>query len=90
MTNLGRFLDAMRKRAALWKALFFVFLLLLVALNLFITPGHPHVPQEAIPGFWPVFGLGVALVLIYLTKVVFTHIVGVSEDFYDPKQDETQ
>jgi cadmium resistance protein CadD (predicted permease) len=80
--NLGRRLDMARSRTRLWKGIFFGFLVLLLVANAFILPHHPHVNQEHIPGFWAVFSILGAAVLILLAKGILAHVIGVAEDFY--------
>lgn len=80
--NFGERLDRARTRVRLWKGIFFGFLLLLLAANAFILPHHPHVNQEHIPGFWAVFSILGAAVLILLAKGVLANLIGVSEEYY--------
>ncbi|MBI4807280.1 MAG: hypothetical protein HY795_18860 [Desulfovibrio sp.] len=44
---------------------FFLFLAVLLVLNLFMAPAHPHFAAETLPWFWAGFGLigGYALVI---------------------------
>ncbi|MFW5487136.1 MAG: hypothetical protein ACNI3A_01735 [Desulfovibrio sp.] len=72
-----------REKADTFKWLFFAALAVLVLLNVVIHPHHPHVHEESYVGFWPVFALGVGLVLIYLVKKILSHLVSVPEDFYE-------
>lgn len=63
--------------------LFFVALGLLVVLNAFIHPHHPHFGLEMIPGFWSLFGLAGALVLAKGAKGLAHTILGKDENFYE-------
>ena len=81
--RLGALLERERRRAGLWKALFFAYLGLLLLVNVFLVPEHPHIPFEHLPWFWAGFGLVCALVIIALAKKYLTHLIGVSEDYYD-------
>lgn len=82
-SGLGKFFITLQKNAGTLRWLFFGVLAALVALNFVILPHHPHVDAEHYPGFWAAFGLGVGVVLILLAKRALSHIVGVSEDFYE-------
>ena len=87
MSEFGQFIERMRGHAGLWKYLFFLFLVAVFFINVFLRPAHPHVDQEAYPGFWALFGFGVGIVMIYALKRVFTHLVAVDEDFYERSSD---
>lgn len=64
---------------------FFIALGVLVGLNLFIHPHHPHFALEKFPGFWAVFGLVAALVLGKVAKGSAHTFLGKPEDFYESK-----
>lgn len=83
MSAFGKLMVQLRAMSGLWLSLFLAGLAGLVALNVFIHPHHPHVEAETIIGFWPVFGLGVAVGLAFVAKVVLANVLDVSEDFYD-------
>jgi peptidoglycan/LPS O-acetylase OafA/YrhL len=65
--QLGEWLEQQRRRPWRYFKLLLAVLALLVAINVFVRPEHPHFPLETIPGFWAVFGLvaavGMSLVL---------------------------
>jgi hypothetical protein len=63
--------------------LMFASLALLVVLNLFITPHHPHFGLEKIPGFWALFGLLGAVILAKGAKGAAHGFLGKDEDFYE-------
>jgi hypothetical protein len=63
--------------------LMFVSLGLLVVLNLFITPHHPHFGLEKFPGFWALFGLLGAVILAKGAKGAAHTFLGKDEDFYE-------
>lgn len=81
--KLGAFFSELRRQARLFKWLFLAALVLLVALNVFIRPHHPHVGAESLPGFWAIFGLGLAVAMAVLMKGVVAPLIGFSEDIYD-------
>jgi len=64
------------------KLAFFVCLGVLLALNLFILPHHPHFGLEKIPGFWALFGLAGAVLLTRLAKGAAHTFLGKDEDYY--------
>jgi hypothetical protein len=64
------------------KAMYAV-LAVMVVLNFLIYPHHPHFGLEKIPGFWAVFGLGVAVALARLAKGAAHTFLGKDVDFYD-------
>jgi hypothetical protein len=82
--SLGNWLSWQRMKSRFWGRAALVFLALLVLLNfLFLHPHHPHFGTEKIPGFWAVFGLGWALVLIFVMKRIVAPIIGMDEDKYE-------
>ena len=70
-------------RAKKLRRLFFVCLGILVGLNMFIRPHHPHFGLETIPGFWAVFGVAGAILLGRGAKGLAHTVLGKDEDFYD-------
>ncbi|MGE4553088.1 MAG: hypothetical protein AB7D57_08250 [Desulfovibrionaceae bacterium] len=83
LTPLGEFLEKLRRRAKAWKILFFVILAVLVAVNFFLTPEHPHFGPDAYPGFWAVFGLGVGMAMVIIMKKIIQPMIARDEEFYD-------
>lgn len=73
--------------AKLWRNLMFIVLGVMVVLNFFIHPHHPHFEAEAYPLFWVAFGLVVALVLARVAKGAAHTFLGKREDFYTGKDD---
>jgi hypothetical protein len=63
--------------------LMFASLGLLVALNLFITPHDPHFGLDKFPGFWALFGLLGAVILVKGAKGAAHTFLGRNEDFYE-------
>lgn len=70
------------------RSLFFIALGLLVLLNAFIHPHHPHFDLEAIPGFWSLFGLAGAVILAKCAKGLAHTFLGKDEDFYERGSEE--
>ena len=67
------------------KIIFFVVLALLVVLNFFILPHHPHFGLEKYIGFWAIFGCVIAVVLARVAKGAAHTFLGKNEDFYIKK-----
>jgi hypothetical protein len=86
MSSLGKWLDTTRKRdAKLWGVVFFLILACLVGINFLIHPPHVEYHYDGYPGFWALFGLVVALLMVLvMKKIVFPFITG-PEDSYDDK-----
>jgi hypothetical protein len=61
-------------------------LAVMVVLNIFILPPHPHFSAEKFPGFWAVFGLGVAVALARLAKGAAHTFLGKDVDFYEKNE----
>lgn len=69
--NLGNFLDRMRRKyIRAWKVGFFVFLGAGAAVNFFHRPHEAEYVLDTWPGFWPVFGLGVSVTMVFLMKKI--------------------
>ena len=76
------FIKQLMEAPFLKKAMYAV-LAVMVVLNFLIYPHHPHFAAEKIPGFWAVFGLGVAVVLARLAKGAAHTFLGKDVDFYE-------
>ncbi|WP_027183304.1 hypothetical protein [Desulfovibrio inopinatus] len=80
--RFGEWLKKARTYDFMWKWVFFSFLLLLVLLNVFILPHHPHFELEHYPGFWAAFSLlGTVIMTFVLKKIVFPIISRKEEDY---------
>ena len=75
-----------KKVSSTLKMIFFVVLALLVVLNFFILPHHPHFGLEKYTGFWAVFGCVIAVVLARVAKGAAHTFLGKNEDFYTKKE----
>jgi len=62
--------------------LWFGLLALLLFLNIFIHPHHPHFVVDVYWGFWAVFGLGVGVIMIYVMKRIIQPLIVRKEDYY--------
>jgi hypothetical protein len=85
--NIGTFgrilanqLAASRIKA--WRCIFFLALLLVALLNLVITNHHPHFGWDKYPFFWPIFGLLVGLIMVFLVKKIIQPFLKGPEDYY--------
>jgi len=84
MSLLGRVLDTTRKKhAKFWGLVFFVILAGLVGINVLIRPHHAEYVYDTYPGFWALFGLGVALVMVLVMKKIIYPLIEGPEDSYD-------
>lgn len=72
--------------ASLPEKIMFAVLAVMVVLNFIITPPHPHFGAEKIPGFWALFGLGVAVALSRLAKGAAHTFLGKDVDFYEKQE----
>lgn len=82
-SGLGLLLEKMRDNWKAWRMIMFVVLALLVVLNFFIHPHHPHFGIDKYPGFWAVFGCGVGLGMVIIMKKIVQPTIGRKEDYYD-------
>ena len=78
MSFFKQFMEAPFLRKAMYAVL-----AVMIVLNFLIYPPHPHFGAEKIPGFWAVFGLGVAVVLARLAKGAAHTCLGKDVDFYE-------
>ncbi len=69
--------------APLLEKTMYAVLAVMLVLNFLILPPHPHFGAEKIPGFWAVFGLGVAVALARLAKGAAHTFLGKDVDFYE-------
>jgi len=81
--SLGDWLEWQRRKTKFWFYLLIVFMAVLVLLNFKFGPHPPHFGYDGIPGFWLVFGFGVAVIMTVILKKGVAIILGKSEDFYD-------
>lgn len=70
--------------------LLFAALGLLVLLNVFIHPHHPHFGLETIPGFWALFGLAGAVILAKGAKGLAHTVLGKDENFYEKGSEDSR
>ncbi len=82
--SLGSWLEKTRtSHRTIWKGLFFGFLALLVVLNFFIHPHHVEYVYDKYPGFWAVFGVGVATAMVFIMKKIIQPLIVRPEDSED-------
>jgi hypothetical protein len=83
--SLGKWLDITRKRhATRWTLAFFSFSLVWLWLT-FHYPHHPEYHYDIYPGFWAVFGLFVALVMVIVMKKIVYPLITGPEDSSDDR-----
>jgi len=56
---------------------------ILVAADFFIPKEHVAFPWESIPGFYAVFGLLAAIVLLIVSKILGRFFIQKKENYYD-------
>lgn len=83
MAFLSKWFVQARENYRQWKKAFFVFLGILVLLNIFLRPHEPHFALEKLPGFWALFGLVATVFLVKLAKGCAHTFLGKDEDFYE-------
>lgn len=75
-SSFGEFLDRSRKQhIKAWKRGLFIFLGVLVVLNLFLRPHEAEYVFDIYPGFWELFGLISAVGMIFLMKRIIQPIL---------------
>jgi len=85
LSPLGRWLEENRapERAAAWKKFLFIVLAVLALANFFQGPREPHFGLDSLPLFWPVFGLLVGVVMVFLVKKIIQPLfLKRPEDYY--------
>ncbi|MGL4208802.1 MAG: hypothetical protein ACRCTY_05390 [Candidatus Adiutrix sp.] len=84
LSPLGKWLEKNKSPnlCLLWRKIFFVALALVAAISLFVPNKHPHFGLDAYPMFWPLFGLGVGLLMIFLVKKIIQPLIKRAEDHY--------
>jgi hypothetical protein len=81
---LGQFLEDQLApgRPRMWRNIFFALLAVIALLGVVVKNHHPHFGVDAYPFFWPVFGLGVGLVLVFVVKKIIQPLIKRPEDHY--------
>lgn len=81
---LGSWLEMARERAGAFKLLLYLVLAALVGLNFFIVPHEPEFAAEKLPGFWALFALiGAVVMVVVLKKIVYPVLAQPEEDAND-------
>lgn len=79
---LGAFIQMQLRMLGCWALAWAGVMALLLFLNIFIHPHHPHFVIDAYWGFWAVFGLGVGLVMVFVMKRIVQPLIVRKEDYY--------
>ena len=82
MLQLGTLLLEQINRRAQWLKAFFAVLAVLLVLNIFVRPHHPHFGMDAYFAFWALFGLGVGLIMVFVMKRIVQPLIVRKEDYY--------
>ena len=80
--NVLNIIEYLRKKAALLKVAFFIFLGVLVLLDIFLPREHAHYFVDKIYAFWTFFALAGCFLLIKISKGIAHLILGKDEDYY--------
>lgn len=81
---LGSWLETARERAGKFKILLFVVLAALVVLNFVVMPHEPEFAAEKLPGFWALFALiGAVVMVVVLKKIVYPILARPEENAND-------
>ncbi len=83
MSVFSQFLQAQAAHSRRWLIALLVVLAVLAVVNLFLRPEHAHFGYDALPLFWPVFGLGVGLIMVFVMKKIIQPLIVRKEDYYD-------
>lgn len=83
MSALGKFLQAQAANSRKWLKALLAVLAALAAANVFLRPEHPHFGYDSLPFFWPLFGLGVGLIMVLTVKKIIQPLIVRKEDYYD-------
>jgi hypothetical protein len=77
MSNfLGDMLDRTRQQSAgRWKQCLYLFLGLILLVNVFIHPHHAEYGVDGYTGFWAVFGLAAAVAMVVIMKKIIQPIL---------------
>jgi len=85
LSPLGRWLEKSRAplSALAWKIALLLILAVLAVANFRLRPHEPHFGLDAQPLFWPVFGLVVGVVMVFLVKrIIQPCFLKRPEDYY--------
>jgi hypothetical protein len=82
--GLGAFLDSQlsAERIRAWRLVLFLALAVTALLNLVITNHEPHFGLDRYPFFWPLFGLVVGVLMVFIVKKIVQPAIKRPEDHY--------
>lgn len=77
------FIDALRRQLPLLSKLGLALLALLLLWDaLLLDKSYVHIGAEKLPGFWALFALGAAVIIIVVAKII-GGMLQTDEDYYD-------
>ncbi|MDR2934768.1 MAG: hypothetical protein LBV70_02615 [Candidatus Adiutrix sp.] len=85
LSPLGRWLEENRAplRASAWKKALRLLLAVLAGANFVLRPHEPHFGLDALPLFWPLFGLAAGVFMVFLVKrIIQPCFLKRPEDYY--------
>ncbi len=77
-----KIIEYLRANSARLKTLFFVFLGLIVLLDVFLHRGEPHYLIDKVYAFWTLFTLAGCFLLIKISKGIAHMLLSKDEDYY--------
>ena len=80
--NIVNIIESMRRNAGRLKTMFFVFLGLLVLLDIFLPRENSHYFVDKIYAFWTIFSLAGCFLLIKISKGIAHMFLAKDEDYY--------
>jgi hypothetical protein len=79
--RLGEIFERLRgEHLATWRTGLFVFLAVLVLLNLFVLPPKAEYGPDRWPGFWAAFGLAAALLIVWVMEKLVQPLIKRAEE----------
>ncbi|MDR2387889.1 MAG: hypothetical protein LBE80_09950 [Deltaproteobacteria bacterium] len=69
-------------RPRVWRRIFLALLAIIALLGLIIPNHHPHFGLDGYAFFWPIFGLVMGLILIFVVKKIIQPLIKRPEDHY--------
>lgn len=82
-STLGELLGKARQNLGFWKKVMYAIMILLVGLNVFITPHNAHFKGEGTPGYWAVFSVVATILMVRICKGAAHTFLGKKEGYYD-------
>ena len=82
MTALGKLFETLKAQNKGWLKVYYALLGLLLLINIFLRPEHPHFGWDIYVGFWAIFGFGVGVPMVFIMKRYVQPLIVRGEDYY--------